>query len=451
MAIRPIIPVTPTLLAAALGAADVSLERSVREQESVQRGVTANTVQTVQRAGLLADDLRFNRVGDENDVAAMTTLAKELDGLVQAPDRTETMRAVEDRLASARRGGGDADLAAASQTQAVLADKLEKLVVKTKPQANAASALSEAIAQQRQVMDQTAEQADKTLGKERQELNTQEKATLEKLAREERKVDEAVKEAAKALREQAKQEQDQQQKRKLEQAAEKLEKPETTRPINEAADKLAENKLSEAQDQQQQVLDRLEQAAKELGVQSQDEMAQADKDMQRLEQMAQREQQLLDQLPQTDQPQEWNRMQAEQQDIARQLAEMQAKAPQQEAEKAAQALEKREQPQAKEAMQRTIDALKAQQQQLQNKMMAMRQKQDQQRQQKAQPQKESGKPPEKADAEDPQAQARRKSMWQVQLEPQEREVLNASRTEKFPARYEQALVRYYRALAGEQQ
>lgn len=449
MAIRPLITVVPTLLAAALGAADVSVERSVREQESVQRGVTANTAQTVQRAGLLADDLRFNRVGDENDVAAMATLSKELDGLVQAPDRTETMRAVEERLASARRGGGDADLAVASQTQAVLADKLEKLVVKTKPQANAASALSEAIAQQRQVMEQTAEQADKTLGKERQELNTQEKANLEKLAREERKVDDAVKEAAKALREQAQQEQDQQQKQKMEQAAEKLEKPDTTKPINEAADKLAENKLAEAQDKQQQVLDKLEQAAKELGVQSQDEMAQADKDLQKLEQMAQREQQLMEQLPQAAQAQDWNKMQAEQQDIAKQLAEMQAKAPQQEAEKAAQALEKHEQPQAKEAMQRTLDALKAAQQQQQQKMMAMRQKQDQ-KQQQTQPDKESGKPPEQAAAEDPQAQAKRKGAWQVQLEAQEREVLNASRTEKFPARYEQALVRYYRALAGEQ-
>lgn len=442
--------IVPALLTMALGAADVSVERAVREQESVQRGVTANTAQTVQRAALLADDLRFNRIGSEADVTAVTTIAQGLDGIVQAPGEAPTMRRVEERLASARRGGGDTDLAAAAQTQGTLAEQLDKLVVKAKPRTSGSQALSEAIQQQRQVMEETAKQADQTLGKERHELNTQEKANLEKLARQERQLDQAVKDAAKALHEQAKQEQDPVQQKKTEDAAKQLEKPDTAKPIKEAADKLAENKLAEAQDHQQKALDKLEQAAKAMGAEQKTDLAQADKDLQHLEQMANREQKLLDQLPQAAQPQtaEWNAMQAEQQDIAKKLEEMQSKAAQSEAEKAAQAMEKRDPAQSREAMKRTLDALKAAQQQAQAQMMAMRQKQDQQ-QKPAQPGKESGKPPEQAGAEEAKNPAKRKGAWQVGLEGQEREVLSQSRAEHFPARYEQALVRYYRTLAGE--
>jgi hypothetical protein len=51
--------------------------------------------------------------------------------------------------------------------------------------------------------------------------------------------------------------------------------------------------------------------------------------------------------------------------------------------------------------------------------------------------------------EDGEKAAKRKSGWQVGLEAQDREVLSQVKADGFPARYEQALVQYYRALAGE--
>jgi len=51
--------------------------------------------------------------------------------------------------------------------------------------------------------------------------------------------------------------------------------------------------------------------------------------------------------------------------------------------------------------------------------------------------------------EDGERGAKRTSGWQVGLEAQDREVLSQVKADAFPARYEQALVQYYRALAGE--
>jgi hypothetical protein len=51
--------------------------------------------------------------------------------------------------------------------------------------------------------------------------------------------------------------------------------------------------------------------------------------------------------------------------------------------------------------------------------------------------------------EEGERNSKRPSTWQVGLEPQEREVLSQVKAEAFPSRYEQALVQYYRALAGE--
>jgi hypothetical protein len=50
--------------------------------------------------------------------------------------------------------------------------------------------------------------------------------------------------------------------------------------------------------------------------------------------------------------------------------------------------------------------------------------------------------------EDGEKNAKRNGQWQVQLQPQEREVLATGAGEKFPERYEQALTDYYRALAN---
>ncbi len=45
-------------------------------------------------------------------------------------------------------------------------------------------------------------------------------------------------------------------------------------------------------------------------------------------------------------------------------------------------------------------------------------------------------------------QAGPRPAWQVALDAPEREILSQARAERFPARYEQALVQYYRILAG---
>jgi hypothetical protein len=63
------------------------------------------------------------------------------------------------------------------------------------------------------------------------------------------------------------------------------------------------------------------------------------------------------------------------------------------------------------------------------------------------PGKESGTG-SKSNATDNAAIARqRRGQWSVGTEPAEREILTNAAGEKFPARYEQALSGYYRALA----
>lgn len=459
----------PTLLllaaAVGLGAADDSPERAIRTQESTQRGVSSTATQTAQHADLLADQLRFNRVGDESDAAGIDKIGQDLAALVDSKGDGKTMSWVEDRLSHARRSGDDGDLAAASSGQGELVSRLDELAKKAQSKgADGVSALRAAIDAQQRIQDDTAKLSDQTLGKERSELSTQEKSDLEKLARQERNIEQAVQDAAKSLRDQAQSATDPQDKQNLENAAKQLDQAKADQQAKSAADKLAENQLAEAQDKQQQVLDALQQADRALSGMQQNDMAALDKQMQAMEQLQQQQQSLLDQMQAQDKSQQpmdqadWNKAQAEQQDIAKALEQMQQDKAQGAAEKAEQDLQKQDGQQAEKSMQQALDAMKQAKAGMQQKMQQMAQAQQQQQQQPpgppmpGKPQKDSKaaeKIGDQAGLEDGQRNGKGHGTWQVALAPQEREVLSQSSADKFPARYEQALVQYYHALAGE--
>lgn len=455
----------PTLLlcAAVLAAVEDTPDRAIRQQETAQRGVSSQAVQTAAKADLLADQLRFNRVGDDSDAAAISQLSGQLGALVEGKGEVKTMSWVEDRLAKARRGGGEGDLGAASGAQAEIANRLDEMAKKAQGAmaADGVQALRSAIDAQQRLQDETAKQADQTLGKERSELSTQERSELEKLARQERNLEKALDDAAKALREQANQASDPQEKKNLEDAAKQLENSQAKQNAKEAADQLSENKMAEAQEKQQQVMDALQQADKALSGMKRDEMAELDKKMQQMQQLQQQQQNLMEQMQSQEKPSqaEMNSMEAKEQEIAKALQEMQQDKAAEAAQQAQKDLQKQDAQQAKQDMQKALDAMKQAQQQMQQQMqqMAQQQAQQQQQQQQAQqpqkPQPDSKEGAQKtgddSDLKEGDGAKKGKGAWKVSLAPGERETLNQSSADKFPSRYESALVQYYKALAGE--
>jgi len=157
------------LLAAALPAADNGgLDRVVRTQEGVQRGVASQAEQAAGKADLLADDLRFNRLGDDEQADRLDQVAVELTTLVRSPDaELKTMTYVVDRLTRARRGD-TGQLGAAAAAQGELVGRLDRLAKNAQGRiaaANGVEDLRAAIAAQRRLHEETGKLADQTLGK----------------------------------------------------------------------------------------------------------------------------------------------------------------------------------------------------------------------------------------------------------------------------------------------
>ncbi|HAT10377.1 MAG TPA: hypothetical protein DCS97_07235 [Planctomycetes bacterium] len=445
----------PTLLClTGLAAADVGVERALRIQEGVQRGLASQAGQTAERAGLLADDLRYNRVGDESEAVQAEQLASEIATLVAAASpEARTMAFVQEHLARARRGGGTGDLDLAAQAQGELAARLDRLARNAQGGLGAANGVEDlraAIDAQQRLLDETAKLGDQTLGKERDELAASERADLERLSRQQQALEKALEDTAKGLREQAAAAQDPRERQNLENAARDLDQGKARSEAKQAADALQENRLAEAQEHQAEVLRELQKADQALAGQDRNELAELDRRMQELQRNQERQQQLLDQLAKQQKPSqaELDRMRAEQQNIAEALKQQQMTAAQQEAEQAAQELAEGDRQQAQQEMQQTLQAMQQAQQQLQQQMAQQRQQQDQAQQQQAQQQQQQQGKPGEGGLEDGARKGANRRGWEVGLEPQERETLSQVKAEKFPTRYEQALQQYYRALAG---
>ncbi len=535
--------IVPALLlcAAAAGtvtAAEGGLDRVVRAQEGAQRGVATQAEQTAAKADLLADELRFNRLGDDAQADRLDQFASELAVLVRSPDaNVKTMNYVLDRLAQQAQGR----IAAA----------------------NGLDDLRAAIDAQRRLIEEAGKLGDQTLGKDRAELSASEKADLERLARQQQSLEKALHEAATALGEQAKAADNERDRANLAAAAAELDQGQAAKAVDQAAAALQENRLAEAQEAQQKALARLEEAERKAAGANRDALAALDKKMQDLAGTQREQQRLLDETrAEKDLTRaEADRLAAKQQDIARDLQEQQQTAAQQPADQARQDLQQQAKAKAEQAMEQALQAMAQAQQQLQAQMQQLQAAQDAQRQQTAEQQlaqleqqeaalqqaqaqeqklldqlaaqqqlgqeqaaamaaqqqdiakqmqqmqqsqaQQAAQQAQQALArqdrqqaqqamqqalqaiqqaqqanqrkmqqarqkmqkatKDPQAQqgdpaggleagernGRRKDNWGVGLEAQDREVLSQVKADSFPARYEQALVQYYRALAGE--
>ena len=297
----------PTLLClTGLAAADVGVERALRIQEGVQRGLASQAGQTAERAGLLADDLRYNRVGDESEAVQAEQLASEIATLVAAASpEARTMAFVQEHLARARRGGGTGDLDLAAQAQGELAARLDRLARNAQGSLGAANGVEDlraAIDAQQRLLDETAKLGDQTLGKERDELAASERADLERLSRQQQALEKALEDTAKGLREQAAAAQDPRERQNLENAARDLDQGKARSEAKQAADALQENRLAEAQEHQAEVLRELQKADQALAGQDRNELAELDRRMQELQRNQERQQQLLDQLAKQQKP-----------------------------------------------------------------------------------------------------------------------------------------------------
>lgn len=557
----------PTLLLCAASIPAVEgLDRVVRTQEGVQRGVASQAEQAAAKADLIADDLRFNRLGDDAQADRLDQLASELAVLVRAPDaELKTMAYVVDRLSRAGRGD-TSELGKAAAAQGELVGRLDRLALNAQGRiaaANGVDDLRAAIDAQRRLMEETGKLSDQTLGKEKPELSATERSDLERLARQQKNLEKALDEAAKALREQAKAAENERDKKNLEAAADELDKGQAAKETDKAADALADNHLAEAQQAQEKALAKLEEAERKAAGATRDPLAELDKKMQDLAATQREQQQLLDEtraekelskaeadrlaakqqdiardlqdqqqtaaqqpaeqakqeLQQQDKAgaekamedalkamdqaqrqmqQQMQQLQAEQdaqrqqsaeeqlaqleqdaqamqqaqdqqqqlldqlqaqaemskdmaakqQDIAQQMQQMKQQQAQQEAQQAKQALDQQNRQQAQQEMQQALQAMQQAQQQMQQKMQQAKQKM-QSKPQKDTKETQAQKDDQGGGLEDGERGAKRKSGWQVGLEAQDREVLSQVKADAFPARYEQALVQYYRALAGE--
>ena len=207
----------------------------------------------------------------------------------------------------------------------------------------------------------------------------------------------------------------------------------------EAALKAMEKAMQQMQQQMQQL--QAEQDAQRQQTAEQ-QLAQLEQDALAMQQAQDQQQQLLDQLQA--QAEMSKEMAAKQQDLAQQMKKMQQQQAQKAAQQAKQQLDQQNRQQAQQEMQQALQAMQQAQQQMQKKM--------QQAKQKMPPKGIASQPPQGDQGgalEDGEKAAKRRSSWQVGFEAQDREVLSQVKADDFPARYEQALVQYYRALAGE--
>lgn len=453
----------PTLLSISmLAAADGSVERSLRGVEGSQRGVTQLTEQTATRADQLSDDLRYNRIGDVKDADQVKALAGDLTAFTVARSDRTTMPWVQERLAAARRAGGGKDLAEAQSGQGQLTEELDKLARNARGRlsgANGAEGLRAAIEAQKRLLDQTKDLGDKLLGKNRDELSTQEKTELERLANQQKGMEDALKEAGDELKEQAKGEENANEKGNLEKAAQKLEDTKAANQAKKAADQLSENNLAEAQRRQQALLDDLEKADRELSGMNQDRQAELDKQMQKMQQMQKRQEDLLKQTQEMDKnasQEQFDQKQAAEADLADEMKGQDQKDAAQDAKEAQEALKNKDKKGAEQEMKQALDKMQKAMQKMQQEMQQLQQQRQKQDQPPPPgppppPTDSKGEPPESSNLEEGKRVAKKKKGWQVGLEPQEREVLSQVKAEKFPGRYEAALVEYYRALAGEEE
>ena len=407
-----------TLAAAADDTAQVG--RSVRLEESRQKGVSTLTVGVGRELKSLVDEYQYNGIGQENQLAALNKLSESLAKLADANAAgQETMPWVVQHLATAREiknlleirkelltAGGGQDKIVKSLNELLLA------VQKEFGQVGANSDLKDLIQEQTKLKQTTEKLGDQTLGKKAENLNPEQKADLEKVAQQQNALEQGVQAAIDNLKAQSQElaKTDPAQAKNVDDAVKELEQKKVQDTMQQAADNVADNKMAQAEDKQQQALDALNQAQKKLDQTNTDPLAKLEQDLAKLDNLVQKEQDLLDKtnaLDQNSQQQDFNQLQKDQADVKGDLQQLQQDSPQQKAEQAAEnALEKQKEAKADQqkadqaAEQKAPDAAQEQQAATQAQQAA-----DQAEQAAQQAAQDAGVTPDAAQAEKEAAQA----------------------------------------------
>lgn len=311
-------------------------QRKIRRQENKQKSVAALTVRTARELKRVRDEYGFNRVGRQQQIETIKTVASALERLADpnASEKVENMPWIVTRLAGSRGTTAEPALRSAllraSQGQKWVVDELAKLLStaqgqfgKLGPQKD----LRALIKEQKRLKAETEKLGDETLGKTQEELTEEEKADLEKIAEQQKAVQkelEDVKEDLKALAEDLRPV-DPAQARAIEANLEKLDQHAVGEMMLEAGENIENNQMHAAQQQQQQILDLLKETEKALAAAAETPLAQLEQQLGEMQNLVQRQQQLLAEaegLDQNSTPMDFNELQADQAGVQGDLGEL---------------------------------------------------------------------------------------------------------------------------------
>ncbi|MDP7131517.1 MAG: hypothetical protein QF437_13560, partial [Planctomycetota bacterium] len=243
------------------------LERNskILSEELQQKRIGRLTGDTSDEFGTLIELLKFNRLGNPDQLGKLDGTSTELGDLEE-----DEMALVVSLLRSARLKAlelpPEENLAKATVKQDEIVERLKALLELLRQRAEAVEAaaiIREMIEKQKELNHETRDLAQENLGKE--ELPEEDQQKANKLAQKQQTQQEQLEQLGEALQKMTKQKQQKAEAaEQAEKALEKLEDAELDRQIEEAAEQLEKNQLASAFEQQQELLEKLEDIQKEL-------------------------------------------------------------------------------------------------------------------------------------------------------------------------------------------
>ena len=260
------------------------LQRTELDQRQATSRLTnpADSVET--QARQLLDEFRANRLSDEATEPRLERLATELDrlereelseaerALTQAQKLAEEGASRETNASDDKESSKDSAVSSKKELRSALAEaqsqqtrslesltELQDLLSEWRDKRDVSKDLSSVISEQEKVQQDAENMAQQTMSKSSAELSQQEKAELDKLAARQRRVSEQLDQLRKQLDKAADnlKGNDPDSAEKMSEVGQELRQQATASKLQDAADKIAENRLGAAAESQKQAIDEL--------------------------------------------------------------------------------------------------------------------------------------------------------------------------------------------------
>ncbi|MDA0837508.1 MAG: hypothetical protein O2857_06985, partial [Planctomycetota bacterium] len=248
---------------------DLERNSKILSEELQQQRIGRLTGDTSNEFGTLIELLKFNRLGDPEQIQKLDGTSTEL-GNLEADEMALVVSLLRAVRLKALENPPEENLAKATVKQDEIVERLKALLELLRKRAaaiEAAEIVRQMIEKQKDVNNETRELAKENLGKE--ELSEQDQQKANKLAQKQQTQQEQLEQLTESLEKMTqKQEQKTEETKQAEQALEKVGDAELDRQIEEVAKQLEENQLASAFEKQQKLLEKLEEIQKELSNQA---------------------------------------------------------------------------------------------------------------------------------------------------------------------------------------